>query len=62
MVLGAVLGIFACTATPSEPQAESPVADVAAKVAQVAAAMTGQSAPIADDYEKGRHVGFDTHT
>ena len=29
MILGAVLGIFACTSVPSEPQAESPVADVA---------------------------------
>ena len=62
MILAAVLGIFACSTTPSEPTAESPVADVAAKVAQVAAAVTGQESPMADDYEKGRHVGFDTHT
>lgn len=62
MVLGAVLGIFACSATPEEPTDKSAVADVAAKVAQVAAAVTGQDAPLADAYEQGRHVGFDTHT
>jgi hypothetical protein len=38
------------------------MADVAANVAQAAAAVTGQSAPLADAYEKGRYVGFDTHT
>src|SRR5512132_2529560 len=55
----------ACTAAPSEPtdgEDSSPVADVAAKVAQAAAAVTGQDAPMADQYEKGRYVGFDTHT
>src|SRR5262245_39070695 len=62
VAVGAVLGIFACAAAPVEPQKESPVADVAAKVAQVAAAVTGQKSPMADDYEQGRHVGFDTHT
>jgi hypothetical protein len=62
MAAGVVLGIFACAATPVEPQDESPVADVAAKVAQVAAAVTGQKSPMADGYEQGRHVGFDTHT
>jgi hypothetical protein len=35
---------------------------VAAGVAQAAAAVTGQSAPMADAYEKGTFVGFDTHT
>jgi hypothetical protein len=52
--------------TPVEPEAanetQSTVADVAAKVAQVAAAVTGQTAKFADDYEKGHYVGFDTHT
>lgn len=38
------------------------VADVAAKVAQAAAAVTGQDAKLANDYEKGHYVGFDTHT
>lgn len=51
---------------PTEPpvarENESKVADVAAKVAQVAAAVTGQTAELADDYEKGHYVGFDTHT
>ena len=38
------------------------MATVAASVAQVAAAVTGQDAPMADDYTKDRYVGFDTHT
>jgi hypothetical protein len=36
-------------------------ATVTADVAQAAAAMTGQDAPMADAYTKGRYVGFDTH-
>lgn len=50
---------------PAEPMREtekSAVADVAAKVAQVAAAVTGQEAKLANQYEKGHYVGFDTHT
>lgn len=58
---------WACgTGSPTEPvvktEQKSAVADVAAKVAQAAAAVTGQTAQIADDYEKGHYVGFDTHT
>lgn len=58
---------WACSnSSPMEPNAQneapSRVADVAAKVAQVAAAVTGQKAPLADAYEKGHYVGFDTHT
>jgi hypothetical protein len=41
---------------------ESAFATVAAGVAQAAAAVTGQDAPMADSYEKGHYVGFDTHT
>ena len=52
----------ACTSTPSEPGEQSTIAEVAAKVAQAAAAVTGQDAPIANAYEKGHYVGFDTHT
>src|SRR6476619_1281322 len=37
-------------------------ADAAATVAQVAAAVTGQDAPIADEQLDGKHLGFDTHT
>lgn len=66
LVIPAVVGAWvACTAAPSEPvdgSDRTPVADVAAKVAQAAAAVTGQDAPMADQYEKGRYVGFDTHT
>ena len=58
---------WACSGdSPTEPipanENGSKVADVAAKVAQVAAAVTGQKAEFADDYEKGHYVGFDTHT
>ncbi len=58
---------WACGAnSPTQPvpmnEQESKVADVAAKVAQAAAAVTGQQAKLANDYEKGHYVGFDTHT
>lgn len=53
---------------PTEPgpmrEQQSKVADLTAKVAQAAAAMTGQEnqAKFASNYEKGHYVGFDTHT
>src|SRR6476659_9751265 len=52
------------TTEPTGPVHEEPsaVADIAAKVAQAAAAVTGQEAKLADQYEKGHYVGFDTHT
>ncbi len=58
-------GSLACHREPTEPTEateRSPVADVAAVVAQTAAAVTGQESPMADDYERGHYVGFDTHT
>jgi hypothetical protein len=58
--LGAI-GI-ACGRASTEPDATDAVADAAATVAQVAAAVTGQDAPLADDQLDGRHLGFDTHT
>jgi hypothetical protein len=65
----AVLGIaglaMACGRTSTSPEqdpAESPVATVAAQVAQVAAAVTGQEAPLADAQQQGKNMGFDTHT
>src|SRR5678815_4605473 len=57
--LVALLGACGPGQTPEEP---SEVADIAAKVAQAAAAVTGQDAPLANAYEKGHYVGFDTHT
>jgi len=36
--------------------------DIAAGVAQTAAAVTGQTSPFANDHMKGKYVGFDTHT
>jgi Domain of unknown function (DUF1906) len=52
----------ACHGAPTGPDERSAVADVAAGVAQAAAAVTGQNAPLADNYAQGHHVGFDTHT
>src|SRR5919107_2097020 len=64
-----VIGIaglgMACGRSSTEPDtdpAESTVASVAAQVAQVAAAVTGQKAPMADAQQEGRNMGFDTHT
>jgi hypothetical protein len=57
----AAIGI-ACGRSTTEPAAADAVADAAAKVAQVAAAVTGQDAPLADDQLDGKHLGFDTHT
>jgi len=51
--------VFACNRTPTSADK---AAEVSAKVAQVAAAITGQDAPLADEAESGRYLGFDTHT
>jgi hypothetical protein len=56
---------MACGRASTEPGAdpsESPVASAAAQVAQVAAAVTGQDAPMADAQQEGKNMGFDTHT
>lgn len=50
--------IFACGRSPTSADV---AADVSAKVAQAAAAVTGQDAPLADEAESGRYLGFDTH-
>ena len=52
----------ACSNSATDPSQRSEVAHVAAQFAQMAAAVTGQDAPIADAYEQGHYVGFDTHT
>jgi hypothetical protein len=52
----------ACHGGPTEPAEPSAVAEVAAGVAQAAAAVTGQDAPLADEYARGHYIGFDTHT
>lgn len=52
----------ACSNSATDPLHRSEVAHVAAQLAQAAAAVTGQDAPIADAYEQGHYVGFDTHT
>jgi hypothetical protein len=65
LIIGIAGVAMACgrssTAPESDPE-DSPVASVAAQVAQVAAAVTGQSAPMADAQQAGKNMGFDTHT
>ena len=64
-VASAIALATACGGSTTEPTAAgtpSKFADVTAKVAQAAAAVTGQTATIANNYEKGHYVGFDTHT
>jgi hypothetical protein len=51
--------IYACDRSPTSIEK---AAEVSAKVAQVAAAVTGQDAPMADEAEAGRYLGFDTYT
>ena len=50
--------VFACSQSPAGPDK---AAQLSAQVAQVAAAVTGQDAPMADEAEGGRFLGFDTH-
>ena len=56
--LGGACLVFACAKTPG---ASRDAASISAKVAQAAAAVTGQDAPIANDFEQGRYLGFDTN-
>jgi hypothetical protein len=58
-VPAALLLIYACDRSPTGADA---AARVSAKVAQAAAAVTGQDAPLADEAEAGTFLGFDTHT
>ena len=51
--------IYACGRSPTGNET---AADVSAKVAQFAAAVTGQDAKMANEAEAGRFLGFDTHT
>ncbi len=51
--------VFACQRSPTTA---ARAADVSARFAQAAAAVTGQDAPQADQVEAGKYLGFDTHT
>jgi hypothetical protein len=51
-----------CGRAATEPAGASTIANAAASVAQVAAAVTGQDAPLAAQQLGGTHLGFDTHT
>jgi hypothetical protein len=62
--VAAVTGLaIGCGRSSTEPETgKSTVADAAATIAQVAATVTGQQSPLADDQLDGKHLGFDTHT
>jgi len=51
--------IFACNRSPTSADK---TAQVGAAVAQVAAALTGQDAPMAKEAEAGKFLGFDTYS
>ena len=56
--IGGACLVFACSKSPG---AAVEAATISAKVAQAAAAVTGQDAPLANDFEQGRYLGFDTN-
>jgi len=57
-IAAAGLLIFACNKSPTSADRAG---ELSAKVAQVAAAVTGQDAPLADEAESGRYLGFDSN-
>ncbi len=60
VMLGLALG---CGQAPTEPSdAHNDIVKTAASVAQLAASVTGQDAPLADQSMGGKNLGFDTHT
>lgn len=59
-MMGLALGCGSSTTAPTDPQ--NPLVRAAASVAQVAAAVTGQNAPLADEAKGGKKLWFDTHT
>jgi hypothetical protein len=55
--------MLGCGDSPTSPDdARNGLVQAAATVAQVAAAVTGQDAPLADEAKAGKSLGFDTHT
>jgi hypothetical protein len=58
-VAGAWMLVFACNRSPTASDATG---RAASKVAQIAAAVTGQDAPMAAEANDGTFLGFDTHT
>jgi hypothetical protein len=59
-MLALMLGCGESTTSPDG--ARNDIVQAAATVAQVAAAVTGQEAPLADEAKAGKSLGFDTHT
>ena len=54
--------VAGCGSSATGPDGGKLVANAAASVGQVAAAVTGQDASLSDAQLDGRHLGFDTHT
>jgi hypothetical protein len=59
---GMLAMMLGCGDSPTSPDARDDIVQAAATVAQVAAAVTGQDAPLADEAKAGKSLGFDTHT
>src|SRR5262245_10477940 len=62
VVAASTLGVFTCQTVPTKPVTGPRMGEATARFAQAAAAVTGQRAQLADEFEQGRHVGFDTQT
>jgi hypothetical protein len=63
VLLATITGLaIGCGRASTEADGVNSVANVVATVAQVAATVTGQDAPLADEQLDGKHLGFDTHT
>jgi hypothetical protein len=61
--VGLLALMLGCGRTPTSPaDTRDKLVQAAATVAQVAAAVTGQDAPLADEAKAGKNLGFDTHT
>lgn len=59
---GMLVLMLGCGNSPTSPDGRSDLVQVAATVAQVAAAVTGQNAPLANEAKAGRTLGFDTYS
>jgi hypothetical protein len=64
MIFAGMLALMiGCGQSPTGPEdTRHEIAQAAATVAQVAAAVTGQDAPLSDETKGGKSLGFDTHT
>src|SRR3954471_757032 len=63
IVFAAMIGLsIGCSQQDPTAPGKNEVVQTAATVAQLAATITGQEAPLADESKAGKNLGFDTHT